>query len=129
LMPDGATVRLSTLRGFSRVPINVKNRRYRTPFLRGLRQLARDVGPDCEVILLGSIASGKYLDLVQQVFADQLRVPAEFIGLGDMSRGALLLQCVKERRELNYISVATVPNRRRPPATLETAQHPVIEVL
>jgi hypothetical protein len=125
LMQDGATVRLSTLRGFSRVPINVKNRRYRTAFLRGLRQLARDVGPDCEVILLGSIASGKYLDLVQQVFADQLRVPAEFIGLGDMSRGALLLQCVKERRELNYISVATVPNRRRLPATLETAQ-PVI---
>jgi hypothetical protein len=126
LMPDGATVRLSTLRGFSRVPINVKNRRYRTAFLRGLRQLARDVGPDCEVILLGSIASGKYLDLVQQVFADQLRVPAEFIGLGDMSRGALLLQCVKERRELNYISVATVSNRRPLPATLETAQ-PVVK--
>jgi hypothetical protein len=78
------------------------------------------------VILLGSIASGKYLDLVQQVFADQLRVPAEFIGLGDMSRGALLLQCVKERRELNYISVATVSNRRPLPATLETAQ-PVIK--
>jgi len=118
LMPDGATIGLSTLRGFSRVPINVKNRRYRTAFLRGLRQLANDVGPDCEVILLGSIATGKYLDLVQQVFADQLRVPAEFIGLGDMSRGALLLQCVREQRELNYVSVATVPNRR-PPGTAQ----------
>jgi hypothetical protein len=127
LMPDGATVGLSTLRGFSRVPINVKNRRYRTAFLRGLRQLAHDVGPDCEVILLGSIATGKYLDLVQQVFADQLRVPAEFIGLGDMSRGALLLQCVKEQRELNYISVATVPKRRRLSATLETAQPSVVK--
>jgi hypothetical protein len=127
LMPDGATVGLSTLRGFSRVPINVKNRRYRTAFLRGLRQLARDVGPDCEVILLGSIATGKYLDLVQQVFADQLRVPAEFIGLGDMSRGALLLQSVKEQRELNYISVATVPKRGRLSATLETAQPCVLK--
>jgi hypothetical protein len=127
LMPDGATVGLSTLRGFSRVPINVKNRRYRTAFLRGLRQLAHDVGPDCEVILLGSIATGKYLDLVQQVFADQLRVPAEFIGLGDMSRGALLLQCVKEQRELSYISVATVPKRGRLSATLETAQPCVVK--
>ena len=129
LMPDGAPVRLSTLRGFSRVPIHVKNRRYRTAFLRGLRRLARDVGPDCEVILLGSIASGKYLDLVQQVFADQLKVPAEFIGLGDMSRGALLLRCVKEQRELKYVSVAAVSKRRRLPKTLETGQPPVIEVV
>ena len=127
LMPDGATVGLSTLRGFSRVPINVKNRRYRTAFLRGLKQLAGEVGPDCEVILLGSIATGKYLDLVQQVFADQLKVPAEFIGLGDMSRGALLLRCVKERRELSYISVATVPKRGRQSATLETAQPCVVK--
>lgn len=126
LMADGATVRLSTLRGFSRVPIHLKNRRYRTTFLRGLRQLARDVGSDCEVILLGSIATGKYVDLVQQVFADQVKVPAEFVGLGDMSRGALLLQCVKERRELNYIPVATVCQRRRLSAPLETAQPPIV---
>jgi hypothetical protein len=122
LMPESATVRLSTLRGFSRVPVSVKNRRYRSGLLRGLRQLAVHIDQDCEVILLGSIATGKYLDLIQQVFADQLRVPAEFIGLGDMSRGALLLRCVKEGRELNYVRVTTVSNRPRLSATMETAQ-------
>ena len=111
LMPDGASVRLSRLRGFSRVPISIKNRRYRSALLRGVKQLAREIGPDCEVVLLGSIATGKYLDILNQAFSDQLRVPAEFVGLGDMSRGALLLRCVKEQRELNYITVAAASER------------------
>jgi hypothetical protein len=113
LMPDGALVRMSTLRGFSRVPINVKNRRYRSALLRGVKQLAREIGRECEVVLLGSIATGKYLDILNQELGEQLRVPAEFVGLGDMSRGALLLRCVKEQRELNYISVAAVSERGR----------------
>jgi hypothetical protein len=111
LMPDGTSVRLSKLRGFSRVPISIKNRRYRSALLRGVKQLAREIGPDCEVVLLGSIATGKYLDILNLAFADQLRVPAEFVGLGDMSRGALLLRCVKEQRELNYITVAAASER------------------
>jgi hypothetical protein len=111
LMPDGALVRMSTLRGFSRVPINVKNRRYRNALLRGVKQLAREIGPDCEVVLLGSIATGKYLDILHLALGDQLRVPAEFVGLGDMSRGALLLRCVKEQRELSYITVAGADER------------------
>jgi hypothetical protein len=32
-----------------------------------------------------------------------LRVPEQFIGLGDMSRGGLLLRCVKENRQLDYV--------------------------
>ncbi|HET7393138.1 MAG TPA: hypothetical protein VFK25_05070 [Candidatus Binatia bacterium] len=111
LMPDSASVRLSRLRGFSRVPISIKNRRYRSALLRGVKQLAREIGPDCEVVLLGSIATGKYLDILNQAFGEQLRVPAEFVGLGDMSRGALLLRCVKEQRELNYITVAAASER------------------
>ncbi len=113
LMPDGALVRMSTLRGFSRVPINVKNRHYRSALLRGVKQLAREIGSECEVILLGSIATGKYLDILNQELGEQLRVPAEFVGLGDMSRGALLLRCVKEQRELNYISIAAASELRR----------------
>jgi hypothetical protein len=111
LVADGASVRLSTLRAFSRVPISLKNRRYRSALLKGVKQLAREIGSDCEVVLLGSIATGKYLDILKQELGDQLRVPAEFVGLGDMSRGALLLRCVKEQRELNYISVAAASER------------------
>jgi hypothetical protein len=104
LSPD-SLVRLSRLRGFSRVPISLKNRTYRGSLLRAVKKLAADIGPDCEVVLLGSIASSKYLDILERVFGTRLRVPAEFIGRGDMSRGALMLRCVKEQRELDYIAL------------------------
>jgi hypothetical protein len=129
LVPDGALVRMSTLRGFSRVPISIKNRRYRSALLRGVKQLAREIGPDCEVVLLGSIATGKYLDILNQALGDQLRVPAEFVGLGDMSRGALLLRCVKEQRELNYISVAVASERVGRRALAPEAVQPSVETI
>ena len=124
LMPDGASVRLSTLRGFSRVPINVKNRRYRSALIRGVKQLAREIGPDCQVVLLGSIATGKYLDILNHSLGEQLRVPAEFVGLGDMSRGALLIRCVKEQRELTYIPVAAASERFRSRSVAPEAVQP-----
>lgn len=127
LMPDSASVRLSRLRGFSRVPISIKNRRYRSALLRGVKQLAREIGPDCEVVLLGSIATGKYLDILNQAFGEQLRVPAEFVGLGDMSRGALLLRCVKEQRELNYITVAAASERLASRIVVPEAVQPSVE--
>jgi hypothetical protein len=103
LLPHDVSVRVSRIRGFARVPINKKNQLYRRSLLRTVRKLAADVGPECEIVLLGSIASGKYLDILTGVLGDQLRVPVDFIGLGDMSRGALLLRCVREQRELRYI--------------------------
>jgi hypothetical protein len=106
LLPYDTSVRLSKIRGFARVPINKNNPLYRRSLLRTVRQLAADVGPECEIVLLGSIASGKYLDILTHVLGDQLRVPADFIGLGDMSRGALLLRCVREQRELDYMPAA-----------------------
>jgi hypothetical protein len=127
LIPDGALVRMSTLRGFSRVPINIKNRRYRNSLQRAVKRLAGEIGANCEVVLLGSIATGKYLDILSQVLGDQLRVPAEFVGLGDMSRGALLLRCVKEQRELRYISVATASGRFGDPQIAPEALPPSVE--
>jgi hypothetical protein len=111
LLPHDTSVRLSKIRGFARAPINKKNQLYRRSLLRTVRKLATDVGPECEIVLLGSIASGKYLDILTHVLGDQLRVPANFIGLGDMSRGALLLRCVREQRELDYLPVAALSLR------------------
>ncbi len=99
-----APIRLSTLRGFARVPVHPNHPLYRRSLVTTARALATLVGDDCEVVLLGSIASGKYLDLLTGVFGARLRVPAEFIGLGDMSRGGLMLRCVREGRELEYIA-------------------------
>jgi len=54
-------------------------------------------------VLLGSIATPKYLEPLKQVLGPRLRVPQEFIGRGDMSRGALMLRCAAQGHELTYI--------------------------
>lgn len=116
LLPHDARIGISRLREFSRVPIRLRNKLYRYSLLRAVKNLANGIGGDCEVILLGSIATGKYLEILVPVFADRLRVPAEFIGRGDMSRGALLLRSVRQNRELDYLSATVlaqqIPKRR-----------------
>lgn len=118
LLPHDTMVRLSKLRGFSRVPISVKNPRYRNSLLRAVKRLAAKMGSECEVVLLGSISSGKYLDVLNPVLGEQLRVPIDFIGRGDMSRGALLLRCVEENRELEYVPASQLPDRCRRPVLI-----------
>jgi hypothetical protein len=108
LLPHDTLIRHPRLRGFSRVPIHLKSKLYRSALRRTASRLAREITPDCEVILLGSIASRKYLDILAPIFGSRLRFPAEFIGLGDMSRGGLLLRCVRENRELIYTGAAAL---------------------
>ena len=114
LMPCDTPISIAQLRGFSRVPISIKNQRYRTSLCRAAHGFADQIGPACEVVLLGSIASTKYLDLLLPIFGERLRVPAAFIGLGDMSRGGLLLRHVREQRELDYIAASSIPEVRVP---------------
>jgi hypothetical protein len=108
LLPHDTLVRLSRLRGFSRVPIRLKNRLYCASLRRSARKLAFEIGAGCEVVLLGSLASRKYLEILLPIFGSRLRAPAEFIGRGDMSRGGLLLRCVRENRQLNYIDTDAI---------------------
>ena len=114
LMPCDTPIGIAQLRGFSRVPISIKNQRYRTSLCRAAHGFADQIGPACEVVLLGSIASTKYLNLLLPIFGERLRVPAAFIGLGDMSRGGLLLRHVREQRELDYIAASSIPEVRVP---------------
>ena len=116
LQPPDAALTLPALRAFARVTIDAGNPRYRRPLGASATALAQRIGAACEVVLLGSIASAKYVDLLSSVFADRLRFPADFVGRGDMSRGGLLLRCVAEGRELNYLPlVGTVRRGPRPP--------------
>ena len=109
-------ITLSDLRAFSQSPVDAANERYREPLLRDARSLDEAVNGAVEVVLLGSIATGKYVDLLLQVFAERLVFPSDFVGRGDMSRGGLLLRCVDEGRELPYVPVAgAVRNGTRPP--------------
>jgi hypothetical protein len=98
-------VTLARLRRFARGDIDLRDPTYRRPLLRDAKILAAAAGPDCEVVLLGSVATGKYVDLLLQVFGPALRFPADFAGRGDMSRGGLLLRCVDTGRELEYVAL------------------------
>jgi len=110
-------VQLDVLEGWAAIPIDTGETRYTEPLLRDARALASAIdGGRCEVVLLGSVATGKYVDLLQDVFGDRLLFPADFVGRGDMSRGGLLLRSARDRRELGYIPVAGAVRRgSRPP--------------
>src|SRR6266853_118967 len=46
---------------------------------------------DAAIVLLGSIASAKYVEPLLAVLGERLLFPPSFVGRGDMSRGGLLL--------------------------------------
>jgi hypothetical protein len=66
----------------------------------------REHDENARFVLLGSVASNKYVEPLLEVFGDRLLYPSEFLGRGDMSRGSLLLRAVREERELAYAPVA-----------------------
>jgi hypothetical protein len=99
-------VRLDDLREFAAVDLHARNARYRAPLARDAEWLAARLGPRAEVVLLGSVASTKYLDVLADVFGARLRFPVAFVGRGDMSRGGLMLRGVRARAELEYVAVA-----------------------
>jgi hypothetical protein len=111
LLPPEMAMPLSRLRGFARVPISNRNALYRRSLRRDLTKLTAQLEPDCEIILLGSIASSRYLDILSEALGPRLKVPLDFVGMGDMQRGALLLRCIRENRELSYIEAAAIAPR------------------
>ena len=109
-------IHLDDLREFAEVNIHQDDPRYRIPIERDARKLATKLPVQSEVILLGSIATGKYVDVLLANFREQLRFPADFVGRGDMSCGGLMLRCAADLQELSYIPVAgAIVNGKRPP--------------
>ena len=118
LQPPTLRVTLDDLREFSSVPIDLREPRYRGPIERDAFALAERCGR-AEVVLLGSIATDKYVAPLTAAFGGQLRLPAEFAGRGDMSRGGLMLRCVDDRTELTYTPVDSAPRHGARPPRLE----------
>ncbi len=107
---------IARMKKFGRVDIDETDRRYRAPLLRDARALAETAGESCEVVLLGSVATGKYVDVLCRVFGERLLFPSDFVGRGDMSRGGLMLRRAASGEELPYVPVAgAVRHGRRPP--------------
>jgi hypothetical protein len=120
LRPPETPVDLGILRRYARVPIDAASLAYRRPLLRDARALGAALrgAPDCEVVLLGSIATGKYGDLLGPVLGARLVFPAHFRGRGDMSRGGLLLRCLEAGRQLDYVPLAGAVRHGPRPARL-----------
>ena len=116
LLPPETTITLDDLLEMSGVPIDPGDSRYRDPLIQDAHALARLLPVGSKTVLLGSIASGKYVDPLLEVFGSDLLFPRQFVGRGDMSRGGLMLRCVTAGLELDDTPIAgAVRHGQRPP--------------
>ncbi|HEY6826585.1 MAG TPA: hypothetical protein VI259_07000 [Gemmatimonadaceae bacterium] len=116
--PDTLVTRADLL-AFSKVDLATAGDRYVAPLRRHAEQLADDLPAESLIVLLGSIATGKYCDTLTAVFERRLVFPSTFVGRGDMSRGGLLLRHAREGRELAYEPVLGAVRRGKRPPKLE----------
>jgi len=113
LLPVETPTTAADLRALAETAIHADEPGYRDPLRRDLAALDRAAGgaDPLDVVLLGSVATGKYVDVLLDVVGERLLFPTEFVGRGDMSRGALLLRAARTDLELAYASVAGAVRR------------------
>jgi hypothetical protein len=107
------------LAAIARVGVAPDEARFVDPLARDASALASRSLPGRPVVLLGSIATGKYVDVLDRVFGARLLFPSEFVGRGDMSRGGC---CCARRAPARSSPTGRSPARRdaaRGPPRLE----------
>ncbi len=116
LVPEDTPVTPAQLRALGEVPVDEEEPRFTEPLLRSARLIESALDPGVDIVLLGSVASKKYVAPLLSLFGPRLLFPQEFVGRGDMSRGGLLLRAVRERAPLRYIPVeGAILHGKRPP--------------
>lgn len=124
--PD-TPISLRALRAMARGTIDPASAVYRRALTIAARAVGDEIGEECDVVLLGSIATSKYVDVLAEVFGDRLCFPEAFVGRGDMSRGGLMLRAAVSGDELRYVPVnGAVRHGSRPPklAPLSSPRNP-----
>jgi hypothetical protein len=108
LLSPGTVMNIEALRELaSHAEIDLEDESYRASLRRDAAALESVLPQDCQVVLLGSVATDKYVTPLLEVFGRRLFFPFAFVGRGDMSRGSLLLRRIREDRELAYSSART----------------------
>jgi hypothetical protein len=116
LVPADVLIRVEDLRTMATVEVDEAVPAFREPLVRDAIALANNLGPSDCVVLLGSVATAKYVGPLLGVFGERLHFPATFVGRGDMSRGGLMLRCAKAGTPLDYVPVrGAVLHGPRPP--------------
>jgi hypothetical protein len=107
LVPPDWRLNAERVKRMQKIDVDVATRSYTKPLKEHAQLLARalETEDDAQVVLLGSVATGKYVDVLRPILGDRLRFPALFAGLGDMSRGGLMLRAAREGRELQYTTL------------------------
>jgi hypothetical protein len=96
--------------------VDIESAAFARPLRRDAAMVSELCGPEARVVLLGSIATSKYIATLLEVFGGRLVFPELFVGRGDMSRGGLLLRAARTGDELRYVPVANaVLHGPRPP--------------
>ena len=112
------------LREFAGARIDRREPAYTEPLARTASRIFRDVPADARVVLLGSIATAKYVEELLQHLGERLLVPEPFIGMGDMQRGALMLRAAAAGEELPYIPALDAIVRRNTGRPVRPAPDP-----
>lgn len=116
LLPADVLIRLEDLRQMASVPVDEAVPAFRDPLVRDAARLRQGIAAEDRVVLLGSVATDKYVGPLLDVFADRLLFPATFAGRGDMSRGGLLLRCARTGVQLDCVPVrGAVRHGPKPP--------------
>ena len=83
LLAPSVRVTLDDLARLAKTDIDPSAKEFRKPRQKDAKALAHALGPRGEPILLGSIATRKYVDVLLAAFPQALLFPAEFVGRGD----------------------------------------------
>src|SRR5436190_12909632 len=119
LIPAETMITTDVLTRFADGDISLGNPGYRQPLHTTAESLASSAGPDAQFVLLGSVASEKYVEVLGAVFGPRLVFPSSFVGRGDMSRGGLLMRAAASGSELDYVPVLGAVRRGVRPPNLE----------
>lgn len=105
LVPPDWALTEERMKRMKKIDVDVSARNYTKPLREHAQQLASMLAADAQVILLGSVATGKYVDVLRPILGPWLRFPRVFAGLGDMARGGLMLRAVRADKELEYTTL------------------------
>ena len=112
LVPAETRICIEHLEAFSQTDLHHDENAFRGPLERDCRELARALGERDEAVLLGSIATKKYVEPLVSILGDKLFFPPAFVGKGDMSRGSMLLRAAEGGTELLYTKVIGAERHR-----------------
>jgi hypothetical protein len=98
LLPVSTLINAADLRALGTGDISLKDDTYKRTLARDVERLRGD-----RIVFLGSIATRKYLEILGEALGGRLVVPRDFLGMGDMSRGSILLEAARLGQELPYM--------------------------